>query len=71
MSAESLKLLGITTEELMARPYADFKVTDESREEIVKRAPRYRSDVRISRGLFYTDKEWQERIDKFKTMKLP
>ena len=52
--------------------FPEFKVTEESRDDVIKNPQKYSScDVRIRMGKFYTDEELQERITQGLSRKLP
>lgn len=52
--------------------FPEFKVTEESRDDVIKNPLKYSScDVRIRLGKFYTDEEHQEMITQGLSRKLP
>jgi len=58
--------------DVMDRDYADFSETqDVDREKIMRHAKRNRGSIRISKGRFYTLKEYAERIHRVKKLRLP
>lgn len=57
---------------VISRPFPRFKITEKLRDNIKVHPLSYQNcDVRIRLGLFYTEKEWEEKRNKILSKKLP
>ena len=53
------------------RPCSKPRIDEEARRVGIERASRYRGSVRITHGMFYTDKEHEEKMEKLLKVELP
>jgi len=57
--------------DVLDRPCSKPKIDEEVRDTTIQRGSRYRGSVRITHGLFYTDKERQEKKEELLKVKPP
>jgi len=52
--------------------FPEFKVTEETRKDVIENPQKYSScDVRIRMGKFYTDEEYEKRVEEVLSRPLP
>lgn len=52
--------------------FPEFKATEETRKDVIKNPQKYSNyDVRIRMGIFYTDEEYQRKIEEGLSRELP